>query len=127
MTLFINNRSAVHKDSKGTVVTKDICLTGPNQVPISYLNVAKSADAANTACSVFANGNPLCHKNSIFSSSSGDEAGDHKGVISGTIKGQAEFLTASLNVYIENIPAVRQGELMVSNNRNTTPAQLQQP
>ncbi|MCK4608600.1 MAG: DUF4150 domain-containing protein, partial [Gammaproteobacteria bacterium] len=62
-----------------------------------------------------------------FSKSIGDEAGDHKGIHSGTIQGKAEFITASPDVLVNGIPVVRQGDLMISNNRNTSPEQLQQP
>jgi uncharacterized Zn-binding protein involved in type VI secretion len=44
-----------------------------------------------------------------------------------TIKGKAEFITASSNVFIEGVAAVRQGDMMVSNNRNTAPMPLMQP
>jgi hypothetical protein len=127
MTVIINGRTAVHKESGGTLTTQDVCLTTDNKIPVTYNNIAKSADADNEAQTVFVNGNRICHKNSIFSKSTGDENGDHKGRNSGTIQGKAEFVTASTNVFIEGIPAVRQGDLMVSNNRNTPPAQLQQP
>ena len=93
---------------------------------MTYNNVAKSEDAAQTAHSVFVNGQPICHKKSIFSKSTGDEAGDQKGQKSGTIQGKAEFITASSNILIEGIPAVRDKDLMVSNNRNTPPAPLKQ-
>ena len=59
--------------------------------------------------------------------SSGDEGGSCGGIISGTIKGQAQFITSSPNVFIEGQPAVRQADQMVSNNANTPPAPLQQP
>lgn len=127
MAVIINGRTAVHKESAGTLTTQDVCLTTDAKIPVTYNNIAKSADADNGATTVFVNGNPICHKNSIFSKSTGDENGDHKGHNSGTIQGKAEFVTASTNVFIEGIPAVRQGDLMVSNNRNASPEQLQQP
>lgn len=126
MAVIINGRTAVHKESAGTLTTQDVCLTTDSKIPVTYNNIAKSADAENGAKTVFVNGNPICHKNSIFSKSTGDENGDHKGLNSRTIQGKAEFVTASTNVFIEGIPAVRQGDLMVSNNRNTPPSQLQQ-
>jgi hypothetical protein len=49
------------------------------------------------------------------------------GVISGTVKGMAEFITASPNIFIEGIPVVRQNDMMISNNKNTPPMPLQQP
>lgn len=127
--VLINGRTAVHAGSKGTLTTVDVCLTkiGSSVVPIPYTNVARSADAAKTASTVFINGNPVCHKKSIFAVSTGDEPGTRKGIRSGTIKGKAEFVTASPNVFIEGIPSVRQDDMMVSNNRNTAAMPLSQP
>jgi len=125
--VLINGRTAVHAGSDGTLKTDDICFTGDEWIPIVYVNIAKSSDASATATTVFINGHPACHKNSIFAKSRGDEAGNHLGVSSQSIQGKAEFITASANVYIEGIAAVRHGDLMVSNNRNTTPAPLVQP
>ena len=86
-----------------------------------------SSDSAKTAGTVIVNGNPACNQLSIFSKSTGDEPGSCGGVNSGTIKGIAEFVTYSPDVFIEGLPAVRQTDLMISNNRNTPPAPLQQP
>ncbi len=125
----INGRSAAHQGSGGQLCTVDICNTpsGDGCEPRTYGNLAKSADAARTASTVTINGHPACHKDSIFSRSSGDEAGRCGGVQSGTIKGKAEFLSGSSNVFIEGVPAARQLDLMVSNNRNTSIGPLQQP
>jgi len=127
--VLINGRTAVHADSGGVLTTVDVCWTkiGKVTVPIPYTNVARSADAAKTAGTVLVNGRPVCHKKSIFSKSTGDEPGDRKGIRSGTITEKAEFITASPNVLIEGIPAVRQGDMMVSNNCNTAPMPLSQP
>ncbi|MCP3176343.1 DUF4150 domain-containing protein [Desulfuromonas sp. KJ2020] len=127
--VLINGRTTVHAGSCGTLTTVDVCRTqiGPAVVNIPYTNIAKSSDAANTAATVFINGHPVCTKNSCFAKSTGDEAGNRQGLHSGTIMGKAEFITASPNVYIEGIAAVRNGDLMVSNNRNTAPMPLVQP
>ncbi len=127
--VLINGRTAVHKGSKGVLTTIDVCLTkiGKPVVPIPYTNIARSEDAAQTASTVFINGHPVCHKDSIFAKSTGDEPGNRKGIKSGTITEKAEFITASGNVFIEGKAAVRQGDLMVSNNRNTAPMPLSQP
>lgn len=123
----INGRTAVHAGSGGVLNTVDVCKV-PNKCRAqTFNNVAVSSDSAKTAGSVIVNGNPACHKDSIFALSSGDEPGSCGGVSSGTIKQKAEFITFSNNVFIEGIPAVRQNDLMVSNNRNTPPAPLQQP
>jgi hypothetical protein len=126
--VLINGRSAVHAGSGGTLSTMDVCNTprGDSCPPRLCTNVAKSTDAAKTAGSVKINGNPACIKSSIFSKSTGDQPGRCGGVSSGTIKGKAEFITASPNVMIEGEPAVRQFDLMISNNRNTPPAPVMQ-
>jgi len=124
--VLINGKTAVHKNSGGTLTTQDVCLDR-NHNQVTFTNIAKSSDAANTAQTVFINGNPVCHQKSIFAVSKGDEGGVNKGVNSGTLTEKAEFIAGSPNVFIEGIPAVRQGELMVSNNQNTSPAQLAQP
>jgi uncharacterized Zn-binding protein involved in type VI secretion len=127
--VLINGRTAVHAGSQGVLTTVDVCWTkiGKPVVPIPYTNIARSADAAKTASTVFVNGNPVCHQKSIFSKSTGDEPGNRKGIRSGTITQKAEFVSGSSNVYIEGIPAVRQGDMMVSNNANTAPMPLSQP
>jgi murein DD-endopeptidase MepM/ murein hydrolase activator NlpD len=125
----INDRTAVHAGSQGVLTTVDVCWTkvGKPVVPIPYTNIALSTDASKTASTVFINGQPVCNQKSIFAKSAGDEPGSRKGVASGTIKGKAEFVTGSPNVLIEGIPAVRQNDLMVSNNGNTAPMPLSQP
>lgn len=119
MALFINNRSVVHAASNGVLRTEDCCYTGGDRRVVAYTNIALSKDAANTARTVFHNGYPVCHAQSYFAKSTGDEPGD-AGVHSGTIQGKAEFISASEDVFFEGQKAVRDGELMVSNNRNTS-------
>ncbi|WP_448565335.1 DUF4150 domain-containing protein [Thalassotalea ganghwensis] len=127
--VLVNGKTAVHKDSGGVLQTVDVCLTtvGNAVVPIPYPNIALSSDAASTASSVKINGNPACHKDSNFAKSTGDEAGDQKGVKSGTIKDKAHFVTYSFDVFVEGSAITRAGDLMVSNNKNTPPAPLMQP
>ncbi|MBU2894391.1 DUF4150 domain-containing protein [Colwellia sp. D2M02] len=127
--VLINGRTAVHADSGGVLQTIDVCLTpvGNAVVPIPYANVAQSSDAASTASSVKINGNPACNLGSNFSQSTGDEAGTRKGIISGVTQGKAEFLIGSADVFIEGVCAVRQGDLMISNSKNTPPMPLNQP
>ncbi len=123
----INGLTAVHAGSGGTVTSPDVCKTPRRCRPQVYTNVAKSADAVQTAGSVLINGHPACHKDATFAVSSGDEPGTCGGVASGTIKGKAEFVTYSPNVLIEGVPAARQTDLMTSNNKNTPPMPLMQP
>lgn len=123
----INGRTSVHAGSGGVLQTVDVCKTPRRCRPQTYTNIAQSSNSAKTAGSVIVNGNPACNKDSIFAVSTGDEPGSCGGTSSGTIKQKAEFITFSNNVYIEGKPAVRQNDLMVSNNRNTPPAPVQQP
>ena len=127
--VLINGRTAVHAGSCGTLTTIDVCYTkiGKPIKEIAYTNIAKSADAAGTSSTVFVNGHPVCHKNSVFAKSTGDEPGDRLGVLSGTIMAQADFITFSSNVFFEGMEATRQADLMVSNNKNTAPMPLMQP
>ena len=123
----INGRTSVHAGSGGVLQTVDVCKTPRRCRPQTYTNIAVSSNSAKTAGTVIVNGNPACNKDSIFAVSTGDEPGSCGGTSSGTIKQKAEFITFSNNVYIEGKPAVRQNDLMVSNNRNTPPAPVQQP
>jgi Toxin PAAR-like domain len=132
VTVFVNGQSVVHRGSGGKVVTVSINLTGEEYVPIAYQNIAYSQDARNTASGFYCNADPICHQASYFSTSYGDEAGDKGGILSGTVNGIAEFVTAwpscqlSSRMYLNHHPVVTAGDLMVSNHRNTPPAPLQQ-
>src|SRR4051794_11459403 len=103
VTVGVNNMSVVHKDSRGvTTATPDVCLTPAPPappVPIPYPNVAQSSDTADGTSTVKCDGNPVCIQSSNFSTSTGDEAGSAPGgVVSGTIKGKAEFVNYSFDV-----------------------------
>ncbi|MFY0663856.1 MAG: DUF4150 domain-containing protein [Natronospirillum sp.] len=127
--VLINGRTAVHAGSGGILNTIDVCKTqiGNSIVPIPYPNIAESKDADATASTVFINGHPACTAASVFASSTGDQPGKKGGLRSGSTQGAAEFITSSPNVFIEGEPAVRMGDLMVSNDGNTPPAPLMQP
>ena len=45
----VNGQTVVHKESGGIVTSPDVCMTpvGNSIVPVSYVNVAKSADTSN--------------------------------------------------------------------------------
>lgn len=121
MALLINSDAAVHRNSGALLRTEDVCYVGKSTV--CFTNIAKSEDAANTASTVFHNGYALCHQESYFSKSTGDEAGD-SGINSGTIAGKAIFISGSNTVFIEGHPAVKVGDKMISNDGNTTPGVL---
>lgn len=123
----INGKSAVHAKSEGQLITTDTCMTPPFCIPISYTNQAESKMADMTASSVKIQGSPACNSKSNFKISKGDAPGCCGGVSSGSVGQMAEFLTFSNDVMIEGKPAVRNGDKMVSNMRNTAPQPLQQP
>ena len=122
-----NGKTAVHAKSDGQLITTDVCLTPPYCVPIAYTNQAESKMADMTASSVKVEGNPACNSKSNFKISQGDAPGACAGVASGSIGQMAEFITFSNDVMIEGKPAVRNGDKMVSNMKNTGPQPLQQP
>lgn len=132
-TVTVNDQTVVHKDSGGTVVTSpDVCKTqvGNAVVPIPYVNTASSADTAKGSRTVTMDSNPIMLKTSVFSTSSGDEAGKIGGVSSGVTQGKAKFVTTSNDVIVEGQPVGRRCDLMVSNLSaagNTPPAALMQP
>src|SRR3954452_13843071 len=90
---------------KGTIgisssAMPDVCKTpspgGP--VPIPYPNVAQSSDTAKGSKKVKCDGESICHKDSNFSTSTGDEAGTAGGgVVSNKTKGKAEFVNFSMD------------------------------
>ncbi|WP_163782542.1 DUF4150 domain-containing protein [Myxococcus vastator] len=130
-TVGVNKMSVVTKDSNGvSVAFPDVCKTpspaGP--LPLPYPNVARSADTAQGSKTVVVEGNPLCVKDSHFSTSTGDEAGTAGGgVVSGKTKGKAEFVNFSFDVHVEGKNVARALDLMLHNDKNTPPFPLMQP
>ena len=124
----VNFMSVVHEGSGGfTIAFPDVCKTPapPSPpLPVPYPNVARSIDAAQTAKSVKADGQPLCTKDSCFRTSTGDEAGSLKGVASNTIKGRAQFMNYSMDVLAEGKPIPRALDPMLHNDKNTPPTPL---
>ncbi len=124
VTVGVNMLSVVHADSGGiTTAFPDVCKTpspaGP--IPIPYPNIAKSSDTADGASTVKCDGNPVCVKDSNFSTSTGDEAGSVGGVASGLTKGKAEFVNYSFDVKFEGKGVARAMDLMLHNSKNTPP------
>ncbi len=130
-TVGVNKMSVVTKDSQGvTVAFPDVCKTpspsGP--IPLPYPNIAKSSDTAKGSTSVSVEGNPVCLKDSNFSTSTGDEAGTAGGgVASSKTKGKAEFVNYSFDVKFEGKNVARALDPMLHNDKNTPPAPLIQP
>jgi uncharacterized Zn-binding protein involved in type VI secretion len=123
----INGKTAVHAKSDGQLITQDTCLTPPYCVPVTYTNQAESKMTDMGASSVKIQGSPACNQKSNFKISKGDAPGACAGISSGSIGQMAEFIIGSQDVMIEGKPAVRNGDKMVSNLKNTPPQPLQQP
>lgn len=132
-TINVNKRTVVHKTSGGIATTfPDVCKTptpaGP--IPIPYPNIAKSTDTSKGSKTVKMDSNPIMLKGSVFSTSTGDEAGSVGGIISGCTKGKAEFVNYSFNVFVEGKNVPRLSDIMVQNEAsapNTPPMPEVQP
>jgi hypothetical protein len=135
VTVGVNSRTVVHKDSGGvSIAFPDVCKTPAPPapfVPIPYPNIAKSGDTADGSTKVKCDGNPIMLQGSNFSTSTGDEAGTAGGgMVSNTTKGKAEFISYSFDVKVEGKSVPRQLDPMIHNKLsapNTPPTPLLQP
>ena len=101
-------------------------------IPIPYPNIAKSADTDKGSSSVKIDGNPIMLPGSVYSTSTGDEAGSAGGVISSVTKGNAEFVNYSFDVQVEGKNVCRLLDPMAQNKspcagNGMGPATLQAP
>lgn len=120
-TTFANGRGVSHKGSGGkSIVFPDICKTpvGPSVVPIPYPNIGQSSDTSKGPKSVKTDGQMPMVKGAQYSTSTGDEAGVAKGVVSSTNKGVCEFMMYSFNVKIEGKNVCRLGDPLFHNKKN---------
>lgn len=118
---FSNTRGIVHKGSGGvSTVFPDVCLTkmGKPIVPVPYPNTGKSSDTINGPKSVKTDGNMPMVKGAKYSKSTGDEAGTKKGVGSGKIKDECEFMMYSFDVKFEDKNVCRLGDPLFHNKKN---------
>lgn len=111
--------TVVHKKSSGqSPVFPDVCKTPAPPappVPIPYPNLAKSSDASDTATSVKADGQAIMLKKSVFSTSTGDEAGSVGGIVSNCTKGKAQFILYSFDIKAEGQNVPRGMDMMKQN------------
>ncbi len=126
VTVGVDGMSVVHAASNGiTQAFPDVCKTPAPPapfVPVPYPNIAQSSDTASGTSTVLSDGNPTCVKDSNFSTSTGDEGGTAGGgIVSGKIKGIAEFVNFSFDVMFEGKNVARAMDLMLHNNKNTPP------
>ena len=120
-TTFANCRGIAHKGSGGmSIVFPDVCKTqcGPPIIPIPYPNVGKSSDTDKGPKSVKTDGKMPMVKKAIYTKSTGDEPGVHKGIISGKTKGECEFMMYSFDVKFEGKNVCRMGDPLFHNKKN---------
>ncbi len=104
----------------------DVCKTpspaGP--IPIPYPNIAMVAQGNPSTFSkkVKVVNQPVALKGAKTTMTSGDEAGSAGGVVSGKIKGEAEFITQSSKVKAEGKNVVYHTCQLLHNAKNTPPA-----
>lgn len=123
VTVGANMMSVVHKGSNGIAITvPDVCLTPIIiPIPIPYPNISMSSDLAKGSKKVKADGESIAIEGCNFQMSTGDEAGSVGGVMSGKVKGKAEFLLYSMDVKIEGKGVCRAFDMVLSNDNNTPP------
>lgn len=99
----------------------DVCKTpappGP-PIPVPYVNTAMTTLANPATIKVLVCGCPALTKSSKIAMSMGDNAGVAGGVISGSMMGECEFVSASFKVKFEGKPVVRQMDSAKSNKGN---------
>ena len=120
-TTFANCRGIAHKGSGGlSIVFPDVCKTqcGPPIIPIPYPNIGKASDTSKGPKSVKTDGKMPMVKKAVYSTSTGDEPGAHKGIISGKIKGECEFMMYSFDVKFEGKNVCRMGDPLFHNKKN---------
>jgi len=120
-TTFVNGRGIAHKGSGGmSTVFPDVCKTqcGPPIIPIPYPNMGQSADTIKGPKTVTVDGKMPMVQGAQYSTSTGDEPGAHKGIISGTTKGVCEFMMYSFDVQFEGKNVCRLGDPLFHNKKN---------
>lgn len=120
-TVFANSRGVVHKGSGGmSTVFPDVCKTptpgGP--VPIPYPNLGMSSHTSKGTKSVKTDKKMAMIKSAQYSTSTGDEPGVLKGVVSSKIKGVCEFMMYSFDVKFEGKNVCRMGDPLFHNKKN---------
>lgn len=119
MSVYANSRSILHKGDGLTqiAITPDVCKTptpgGP--VPIPYPNFAMDANLAKASKKVKIKGNKIALKSSNLSTSTGDEPGTLKGIISNKWKGKCTWPVVSMDVKVEGKGVARFMDMTLHN------------
>lgn len=120
-TTFANARGIAHKGSGGmSAVFPDVCKTpvGSAVVPIPYPNIGKSSDTSKGAKSVKTDKKMPMVKKAVYSTSTGDEAGVQKGIMSSKTKGECEFMMYSFDIKFDGKNVCRMGDPLFHNKKN---------
>lgn len=103
-------------DGKSMAAFPDPCKTPSPPVPVPYPNTVLASDATRCSVRVTIHGKPvMLFGQSLFKTSSGDEAGVAGGLLSGNTKGPGKFLSHSFTMTIEGKPVCRHGDLIGHN------------
>lgn len=115
-TTQVNKLTVVHRNSDGKIISgpPDVCKT-PGAGPVPYVNVAFSRDLILGSVTVKVDGLPIAIKESVFSTSYGDEPGVGGGVVSGVNKGRAKFINYSMDTFVEGQNVCRLSDPMLMN------------
>lgn len=114
LTVIVNNMTVSHKGSSGiSTAFPDVCKTPAPPappVPIPYPNIAQSGDVTKGSKKVKFDKKSICLKKSKLKTSTGDEAGTLKGIVSSKIKGKGQFQNYSFDVKVEGSNVCRLGD-----------------
>lgn len=120
-TTYANGRGIVHTKSGGiSLIFPDVCLTPTpvGVIPIPYPNLGRSADTSAGPRTVKVDGQMPMVKKAKYKKSTLDEPGTKGGVISGTNKGECEFMSYSFDVKFEGRNVCRLGDSLFHNKKN---------
>ncbi|MBV5319157.1 MAG: DUF4150 domain-containing protein [Desulfobulbaceae bacterium] len=106
-----------------SMTVPDMCNTivGPAVAPMPYPNLGMPMSAEPTALNVIIAGGLALTMDSMVEPTNGDEPGitGGGGLMCAEIMGAAEFISSSLTVMIEGMPAVRLTDTVTMNENNT--------
>jgi Domain of unknown function (DUF4150) len=126
--VFVNGRAAIHAGSAGkSIAFPDVWLCPPpppsGPIPTPLPNTAQAKDLQGGAATVTIEGNRVAHAKSFIGKSTGNEVAKNTGggIITHVVQGAAHFQTFSMNVFVENEPMVRHGDLVTHNHLGETP------
>jgi hypothetical protein len=112
------------KSSAQCTAFPDVCKTpappSPSPVPVPYPNIAMPSNAKGSTCSkkVKICNKKVLTKKSVISSSTGDEAGVNKGIVSNKTRGEAKYKTKSSKVKVEGQGVVYHTCMTAQNGNN---------